>query len=84
MGLGLHVSAHISACDFLTWIQRLLCIIQMHLLPSTPYTLLHLGGLDYNLLYALNDPYMHQHHVNNCTGNGCIALHPASTLIAVH
>ena len=84
VGLGLHVSAHISARDFLTGLQRLLCVIQMHLLPSTPYTLSHLGGLDYNLLYASNDPYMHQHHVNNCTGNGCIALHPASALIAVH
>ena len=65
-------------------VQCLLCVIQMHLLPSTPYTLSHLGGPDYNLLYALNDPYMHQHHVNKCTGNGCIALHPASALIAVH
>ena len=84
MGLGLHVSAHISARDFLTWIQRLFCVIQVHLLPSTPYTLSHLGGLDYNLLYASNDPYMHQHHVNKCTGNGCIALHPASALAIVH
>ena len=84
MGLGLHVSAHISARDFLTWIQRLFCIIQVHLLPSTPYTLLHSGGVDYNLLYTSNDHYMHQHHVNKCTDNGCIELYPESTLAIVH
>ena len=62
-----HFGAHTKSRAFLTWLQRLFCVIQMHLLPSTPYTLLHSGGLDYNLLYASNDPYMHQHQVNNCT-----------------
>ena len=79
-----HFCAHAKSRAFLTGLQRLFCIIQMHLLPSTPYTLLHLGGFNYNLLCTLNKPYMHQHHINNCTGNGCIALHPASALIAVH
>ena len=79
-----HFGAHAKSHDFLTGLERLLCVIQMHLLPSPPYTLSRLGGLDYSLLYASNDPYMHQHHVNKCTGNGCIALHPASALIAVH
>ena len=79
-----HFGAHAKSRAFLTGLQRLLCVIQMHLLPSTSYTLSHLGGIDYNLLYASNDPYMHQHHVNKCTGNGCIALYPASALIVVH
>ena len=79
-----HFGAHVKSRAFLTGLQRLLCVIQMHLLPSTPYTLSHLGGFNYNLLYTLNDPYMHQHHVNNCTGNGCIALYPVSAFIVVH
>ena len=62
-----HFGAHAKSRAFLIWLQRLLCVIQMHLLPSTPYTLLPLGGFNYNLLYTLNDPYMHQHQVNNCT-----------------
>ena len=44
----------------------------------------HLGELDYNLLYTSNDTYMHQHHINNGTGNGYIALHLASALAIVH
>ena len=79
-----HFGVHAKSRAFLTRLQCLFCVIQMHLLPSTPYTLSHLGGFNYNLLHTLNDPYMHQHHVNNCTGNGCIALHPASALAVVH
>ena len=79
-----HFGVHAKSRAFFTWLQRLLCVIQMYLLPSTPYTLTHGGALDYNLLYTLNDPYMHLYHVNNSTGNGCIALHPISALIVVH
>ena len=79
-----HFGAHAKSHDFLTWLQCLLCVIRMHLLPSTPYILLHLEGFNYNLLYTSNDPYMHQHHVNDCTGNSCIALHPTSALAVVH
>ena len=79
-----HFGAHVKSRAFLTGLQCLFCVIQMHLLPSTPYMLSHLGGFNHNLLYTSNDPYMHQHHVNNCTGNSCIALHPSSTLAIVH
>ena len=79
-----YFGAHTKSRAFLTGLQRLFCVIQMHLLPSTPYTLSHLGGFNYSLLYTSNDLYMHQHHVNNCTGNGCIALHPASALAILH
>ena len=73
-----HFGAHAKSRAFLTGLQRLLCVIQMHLLPSTSYTLSHLGGLDYNLLYASNDPYMHQHQVNNCTCYSVTAFDPVA------